>query len=204
MKIRFEITPQPKQSAQFYNRGGKICSFQPKEKIEYKNFLRWQAIDFNKSEHFYTDKPIIVKNLVFSFPWLSTARKKDRERGYAPKSTKPDIDNLMKALWDAIEGVFFVNDSQIYKIENLEKRYSDHGYIELEMREATDSEVSLIDELAEANYKLELVCEYLKHKNFVPEKIDIDGHIPDEFGLSNKDWEDLRKIFLNFGLGVIE
>lgn len=133
MKIRFDITPQPKQSAKFYNRGGKICSFQPKEKIEYKNFLRLQAIAANEKEHFYTEKPIIVKSLVFSFPWLSTTRKKDKERGFAPKATKPDIDNLMKALWDSIEGVFFLNDSQIYKIVNMEKIYSEKGYIELEM-----------------------------------------------------------------------
>lgn len=154
MKIRFEITPVAKQGAMFFARNGRVMSYAKPKAHAYEKDIRTLAIAYNAKEKFYTEKPIVVKNLVFAFPFPTSTRKKDREKGWIPKATKPDIDNLMKALWDAIEGVFFLNDSQIYKIENLEKRYSDHGYIELEMREATDSEVSLMQELDDLRREL--------------------------------------------------
>lgn len=144
MIIRFEITPQPKQSAKFYSRGGKICSFQPKEKVEYKNFLRLQAIAANEKEHFYTEKPIVVRNLVFSFPWLSNVTKKDKAKGLIPRSTKPDTDNLEKALWDALEGVFFKNDSQICRKCDVVKIYGEKPGIYLELDEWNDTDTQQV------------------------------------------------------------
>lgn len=144
MKIRFEITPQPKQSAKFYSRGGKTMSYQPKEKIEYKNFLRFQAIAANQKEHFYTEKPIVVRNLIFSFPWLSNATKKDKAKGLIPRSTKPDTDNLEKSLWDALEGVFFKNDSQIVRKSDVVKIYGEKAGIYLELDEWDDNDTAQV------------------------------------------------------------
>lgn len=133
MKIRFDITPVAKQGAMFFAKNGRVMSYAKPKAHAYEKDIRTLAIAYNAREKFYTEKPIVVMNLVFAFPFPTSTRKKDREKGWIPKATKPDIDNLMKALWDSIEGVFFLNDSQIYKIVNLEKIYSENGYIELEM-----------------------------------------------------------------------
>lgn len=40
-----------------------------------------------------------------------------------PKCTKPDMDNLEKLLWDACEGVVYVNDSLIWRKLDVRKVY---------------------------------------------------------------------------------
>jgi len=62
--------------------------------------------------------PVIVKELLFVFPPLSTWPKYklyDLAQGKVfYKDTKPDItDNLCKGLFDAMEGIIYMNDSQI-------------------------------------------------------------------------------------------
>lgn len=133
MIFRFDIEPKPVQSFRFAAKNGHVVKFQKKDVLDYKNFLRLQAIDQENSAHFYTDKPIVVRSLVFAFPWLSNATKKQKSKGWAWKSTKPDLDNLEKGLWDALQGVLFVNDSQICVKCNVKKIYCDRGYIELDI-----------------------------------------------------------------------
>ena len=42
-----------------------------------------------------------------------------------PHVTKPDLDNLLKALKDACSGILYLDDSQICRYANIAKRYSD-------------------------------------------------------------------------------
>lgn len=59
-------------------------------------------------------------------------RPKSRKKDLAPDA-KPDLDNCMKLLGDALEGVLWVNDSRIVDLR-LSKRYAplgEFGHIEL-------------------------------------------------------------------------
>lgn len=49
--------------------------------------------------------------LVFVFPRLASASKRITAR--CPKSTKPDIDNLIKSFCDAANGLLWLDDSQV-------------------------------------------------------------------------------------------
>ena len=133
MKIRFEITPIAKQSANYHIYNGKLVGYPKKKPAMFEKEVRALAIAFNQKEKFYTEEPIIIKRLIFSFPWLKTEKKSNIEKGFMLKSTRPDKDNLEKALWDSLEGIFFKNDSQICGCDYMRKIYSDKGYIELEM-----------------------------------------------------------------------
>ena len=65
----------------------------------------------------------------FVFPYLkSFSKKKIQEieelKAYAAyKTTKPDLDNLEKMLWDAMNGVVFADDSLICGKRNINKEY---------------------------------------------------------------------------------
>lgn len=144
MIFTFDIEPKPVQSFRFAAKNGHVVKFQKKDVLDYKNFLRLQAIDQENSAHFYTDKPIVVRNLIFSFPWLSNATKKDKAKGLIPRSTKPDTDNLEKALWDALEGVFFKNDSQICRKCDVVKIYGEKSGIYLELDEWNDADTQQV------------------------------------------------------------
>ena len=55
----------------------------------------------------------ITMDVVFVFPRPANVRKKDGT-GRLPHTGKPDRDNVMKSLQDALEGILFRNDSLIY------------------------------------------------------------------------------------------
>ena len=60
----------------------------------------------------------VAMSMQVSYPWLKGHSKKIRYMGWLPKATKPDLDNLCKAVCDVLQGAEFVaNDGQIYRAE---------------------------------------------------------------------------------------
>lgn len=47
-----------------------------------------------------------------------------------PHIAKPDIDNLIKGLFDSLNGIAWADDNQVYKITNTQKIYSEYPGIE--------------------------------------------------------------------------
>ena len=79
---------------------------------------------------------VAVNRILFVFPWLTSHSKKARASGELRKTTKPDLtDNLMKGLFDAMQGVIYVNDSQVCHLGNADKIYGDRPRIEIEIEE---------------------------------------------------------------------
>lgn len=128
--LHFEILgiPASKQSAKFASIGGKIRSYQPRDVVEKENNIAWQIKEQLPKDFTPTDKPVSVKELLFVFPALKSMTKKEKEfisQGFfSAKSTKPDLqDNLCKMLFDAMQGIVYINDSQIWQIEKSSKVY---------------------------------------------------------------------------------
>lgn len=78
-------------------------------------------------------KQVTIEKLHFCFPPLKSASKATLKRivsgerylnAWVLKTTKPDIDNLEKNLWDALNGIVFVDDSLICVKNQIVKRYS--------------------------------------------------------------------------------
>lgn len=71
--------------------------------------------------------PLVVHELVFTFGALKSMPKwqqRDIIGGAAiAKTTKPDLDNLEKLLWDACEGIVYANDSLIWEKLAVRKVY---------------------------------------------------------------------------------
>ena len=66
-------------------------------------------------------------------PESSSAKRKADLRG-RPCRSKPDIDNIIKALCDALNGVAYEDDSQVVKIA-AEKIWGDEPHVWVEIRE---------------------------------------------------------------------
>lgn len=139
LKLTVLGTPKPKQSARFRMVKGKdrtfITSYQKKEvKDAERNF----AFDV-KSQlplGFVPYDCAIGVKVLFVFPPNSGFSKKklaELEAGKVfHKHTKPDLqDNLFKGCADSLEGIVFVNDSRICKVES-EKIYGLVPRVELE------------------------------------------------------------------------
>lgn len=74
--------------------------------------------------HFYLKTPKGFKN----------ADKQLAEHGAIRPTKTPDIDNLMKAIQDALNGVAYVDDKQIVE-EHSYKWYSEKPRVEIELEE---------------------------------------------------------------------
>ena len=142
MKLTILGTPLAKQSARFRiakGSGGKqfVHSYQKKE---VKDAERNTAFEV-KSQlplGFTPYQDAIAVKVTFVFPPLKGWSKKKMEELESGvviyKSTKPDLhDNLQKGLFDAMEGIVFINDSQICKVES-EKIYGTTPRTEIEIR----------------------------------------------------------------------
>lgn len=116
--------PQPKQSARFYavKKGNKafVKSYQKESVIQNeRNF----AFDVKNQlpDGFKPFAGAVRVDVLFVFPPLKSFSKSKinalKENEIIYKTTKPDLqDNLMKGVIDAIEGIVFLNDSQICEV----------------------------------------------------------------------------------------
>lgn len=98
----------------------------------YKLFIRTYAR--KELKPIPTGQPVIVDKVIFhmAIP-KSWSGKKQREAVGQPHIKKPDIDNLIKGLFDALNGIAWADDNQVYKISSIEKIYSEKPGIEFSL-----------------------------------------------------------------------
>lgn len=125
LRLFIPINPKAKQSFRFTKTGMK---FQPADVIEYKNTL--QSIIINQLPKgfvpFETGLYVIYH---FKYPYPKNLSKKKKASliekfGKIFRSKKQDLDNLQKAVNDAMNGIVFKDDSLIC-VANSFKYYSD-------------------------------------------------------------------------------
>lgn len=136
LTVWFPIQPIPKARPRF-TRFGK--AYTPKKTHDYEK----QIADYFKQNpnRFKFEKEIpIAVNLVFGMP-IPKSTPKSRKAAMLEKivqhTKKPDLDNLQKAVLDALNGTAWEDDSQIVRI-TAKKEYTDEPYVYLYMHEYTD------------------------------------------------------------------
>ena len=87
--------------------------------------------------------PVIVEDITFVFPPRKSEKKSTLsliESGQMVyKTTKPDLtDNLQKGVFDALEGIVYLNDSQICEVQAVRKIYGKHPGIYMTIKEAAE------------------------------------------------------------------
>lgn len=92
----------------------------------------------------HCDEPIqgpIKLSVTFYMPIpLSDSKKKKAEKKGKPATVKPDIDNLLKGLFDAANGIMWPDDNAVCELVNVRKVYDNIPGIYLEV--ITDGEES--------------------------------------------------------------
>ena len=106
-ELFIKTVPIPKGRPRFY--GGHAVT--PEKTRKYEKLIRdsW-TYGIVDSEHIYVD-------MLFKMPIpQSYSKKKQSALVDAPHAKKPDLDNLVKAVLDALNGVAFEDDSRICSI----------------------------------------------------------------------------------------
>lgn len=116
--------PQAKQSVKFTKSGMK---YTPAHIKQAQNSMTLQIMNQLPNGHEPITEAVAIQ-YTFEFPLTKDLKKETRQKiqcgdqVFRPK--KPDIDNLQKAVNDAMNGVVYLDDSQIVKISSV-KIYSE-------------------------------------------------------------------------------
>lgn len=140
MKLIILGEPKPKQSARFAKIGKFMRSYQTKEVKQNEQNIQAQILAALPEGFEPFKNPIAIKKLHYVFTPLTSFSKKIKAEidngAWIYKSTKPDLtDNLSKGLFDAMQGIVFLNDSQIVSMTDVKKYYGNVPRIEIEMEE---------------------------------------------------------------------
>ena len=118
--ITFELAghPQGKGRARAYRRGNFIGHYTPEKTRSYEGMIRTAAMEAMGSHH-PLDCPVQVTLCAFFDIPKSFSKKKRAAAitGEIKPAKKPDIDNIIKAWVDAMNGVVFKDDCQIVRGE---------------------------------------------------------------------------------------
>lgn len=111
MTVRFAISGNVVPWARA-GRGRSGHSFTPAKQRNYMNVIK-DACDQAMEGRPPMEGPLAM-DVVAVYPWPKSTPKKRREApDGAWKYTKPDADNIIKIVKDAIEGIAYVNDAQV-------------------------------------------------------------------------------------------
>lgn len=136
--IEFTVYGEPVAQGRprFSTAGGFVKAYDPAKSGDYKQFVKLAAREFAPAS--LLEGPIKMKLVVYrSMPgYLSKSPKKAAaaEAGEVVPTSKPDIDNYLKGVKDALKGVIWKDDSQVVEVYAL-KRYSARPRIELKIIE---------------------------------------------------------------------
>lgn len=118
--IKFTVWGNPK--AQKRHRTGRGFNYDPSESD--KGDFKAQALEHKPDEPIRT---AVELHLVFMYPFQKGWIKKDGNIPVKyicmPRTKRPDLDNLLKFVMDALNGVYWIDDAVIAKV-TMEKTYS--------------------------------------------------------------------------------
>ncbi|MDE5460189.1 RusA family crossover junction endodeoxyribonuclease [Bradyrhizobium sp. CSS354] len=126
--------PQGKGRARAFLRGGHIGHYTPEKTRSYEGMIRTAAMDAIAGRP-ALDEPIeFVLRAIFPVPASWSARKRQQAlTGEIKPGKKPDLDNIVKAWNDALNGVAYRDDSLICRMTS-EKRYGPQPLVVVTVR----------------------------------------------------------------------
>ena len=112
----------------FTTRGKFVRTYTPKDTIDFCNIIRNNF--FERYGTSYSDYRGAVKlNMLVCYKVpKSVSKKKEKELLYTPYLKKPDCDNIEKSIMDALNGLAYVDDCQVFE-SKITKTYNTDDFI---------------------------------------------------------------------------
>ena len=130
-----EGTPVPKGRPRFARRGKFVSTYSPKTTVDYETKVAEAAqMAMGSSEPLETP---VGAYIYITLPIPASYSKKRTQAclsGEERPTKKSDIDNFCKAVFDGMNGIVFVDDSQIVSLHST-KVYGTIGMVEVMVKE---------------------------------------------------------------------
>lgn len=131
--IRLTIpgTPQGKGRARFSTRGGFARAFTPEKTVAYEGLIAFAGQQAMDGRDLITEPVYVTVTAFFQIPasWPKK-RKVAAATGMSWHTSKPDGDNIMKAVGDGLNGIIWKDDSQI-AFSKVLKKYAETPLLEI-------------------------------------------------------------------------
>jgi Holliday junction resolvase RusA-like endonuclease len=113
---------------------GHVRMYDPKKSNDFKKYVKLVASQYRPEE--LITGPIAMKVSIYKPSLKSFSKKKkiEAEKGDLRPITKPDVDNYVKGIKDALKSVIWKDDSQVVDLY-ISKWYSEKPRIEIEISE---------------------------------------------------------------------
>lgn len=137
--IQFTVygTPVGKGRPKFSTFNGQAMAYTPAKTVSYENLVKLSVQQQQKGlKPFDKDVPLQA-DIIAYFPIPKSTSKKKREamlNGEIFPTKKPDNDNIVKCILDALNGIAYYDDSQVVYIR-CKKNYSDEPRVEITIHE---------------------------------------------------------------------
>lgn len=131
--------PQGKGRPRFYNKGNYTGTYTPQKTVDYENEVKKAYIAQCKGERYEKGIGLELTIKAYFRPPKNTSNKRLGlmvEKKIRP-TKKPDLDNVAKAIADALNGLAYHDDSQIVTL-HIEKYYDIFPRIEVEIQESNE------------------------------------------------------------------
>ena len=121
MIISFIVPGEPIAKARarvFYNKNaGRVMAYTPTKTANFENWIKQIAIDY-KPQCGLLCTPLKLRVIVYRSMPKSFSLKKIQaaEKGMILPTTKPDLDNYIKSIKDALQKLIYQDDSQIVEL----------------------------------------------------------------------------------------
>ena len=100
-------------------------TYTPEKTVNYENLVKMSYIETHKDKKLLENDLEVIINFYFSIPKSTSKKKKELMlNGEIMHNKRPDIDNCIKSITDALNEIAYKDDNQIVKIQ-ASKFYSD-------------------------------------------------------------------------------
>jgi Holliday junction resolvase RusA-like endonuclease len=121
MTIQVPGIPVGKGRPRMSVRGGHAMAYTPEKTVRYENLVRTTFVNAYP-DAVPLDVPVkVIVDAEFPIP-KSWSKKKRKDAFYVTK--KPDIDNIIKSVFDGLNGVAWTDDAMVSIVE-ARKKYTD-------------------------------------------------------------------------------
>lgn len=138
MKIELVVPgePQGKLRAKAVRIGEHVSTYTPDKTVKFETYIR-ELFAVKYPDFVPMEGALILKFIAWVSIPKSTSKKKKvlMQQGVIRPTKKPDIDNILKVILDALQSVAFRNDSQFVAGLPL-KYYSERPRLEIRIEEA--------------------------------------------------------------------
>lgn len=143
MKVSFSVPgePQGKGRPRFSCRSGRTITRTPDKTVLYENLIVTEYQAQMGSVRFPDDSQLCMSVWAYySIPKSASKRKREAMKAGTIRPTKkPDADNILKCVADALNGIAYRDDAQIVSVI-VEKFYGEEPRIDIGIEEEEEGE----------------------------------------------------------------